>query len=227
MHPGLSTPGHVHLPPMGKARDLQRRLEGVLDRVVTLATGRGQPPDLSTILLREAERSSVEGSAGTTVPNIFVVASGTVLEPAQKSGIERRLEEQVTEAVVFRGRRFDGPMAVTLAPGGRKTEVEAAFETGDLPAWAVLTSTDDDTPVTVHHNRALIGRSKDADVVINRNGVSRNHALLWREAGRVWIADLQSANGTYVNGDPVFEVVEVRRSDVILLGDAGFVFGMA
>ena len=29
-------------------------------------------------------------------------------------------------------------------------------------------------------------------------GVSRNHALIWREAGSAWIDDLGSANGTGV-----------------------------
>ena len=191
-----------------------------------MALGRGRSPDLGAVLLGEAERSAVEGPAGTTIPNVFVVASSMVSQPTEKSEVERRLADQISGEAIHRGHRFDGPIAVTLAPGGRRPEVGAVFEPGDLPAWSVLTATDDDIPMTVHHNRALIGRSKDGDVVINKNGISRKHALLWREAGRVWIADFQSANGTYVNGDPVFEVVEVRRSDLIMFGDAGFVFGM-
>jgi hypothetical protein len=199
---------------MSKGGDLQRKLGDLLERAVTLATGRSRPPDLGTVLLGEAERCVIEGPAGPTIPNVFVVAAGEIPEPPERAAIERRLEDHIVEAAVYLGRRFDGPIDVRLAPGGRRPEIETAFAVGDLPAWAVLTAADDDEPVTVHHNRAVIG-------------VSRKHALLWREAGRVWIADLQSANGTYVNGDPVYDVVEVRRSDLILFGNAGFVFGMA
>jgi len=188
------------LPFMTKARELKQRLRILVDQAVALATGSDRSPDLGAVILREAERSAVEQTAGPTIPNIFVVAAGTIPEPPERSGIERRLEDLVTEAAIHRGRRFNGPISVKLAPGGRKPEVETAFESGDVPAWAVLTAVDDDTPIAVHHNRAIIGRSKDADVVANKNGVSRRHALLWREAGRVWIADLQSANGTYVGG---------------------------
>ncbi|MFH2072298.1 MAG: FHA domain-containing protein [Actinomycetota bacterium] len=212
---------------MSKGGDLQRKLGDLLERAVTLATGRNRPPDLGTVLLGEAERCVIEGPAGPTIPNVFVVAAGEIPEPSERAAIERRLEDHIVEAAVYLGRRFDGPIDVRLAPGGRRPEIETAFAVGDLPAWAVLTAADDDEPVTVHHNRAVIGRSKDGDVIVNRDGVSRKHALLWREAGRVWIADLQSANGTYVNGDPVYDVVEVRRSDLILFGNAGFVFGMA
>lgn len=212
---------------MSKGGDLQKRLIGLVERAVTLATGRGSAPDLTAVAMHHAGRAAIEGPAGPTIPNVFIVASGTPPEPAEKSMAERHLAEVITEMTAHRGWRVDGPVSVKLAPGGRKPEVETAFEVGDLPVWCMLTSTDDDTPITVHHNRALIGRSKDGDVVINKNGVSRKHALLWREAGRVWIADFQSANGTFVNGDRVYDVVEVRRGDLIMFGDTGFVFGMA
>ncbi|MCJ7725386.1 MAG: FHA domain-containing protein [Acidimicrobiia bacterium] len=212
---------------MSKVRDLRQRLGGLLSQAVTLATGRGQSPDLSVFLLGAAERAAIEQPAGITIPNVFVVAAGEVPETVARSAAERHLEDRVTEAAIHRGTRFEGPITVTLAPGGTQPEVETAFESGPLPPWAALTAVGDGTPMTVHHNRALIGRSKDGDVVINENGVSRTHALLWREAGRVWIADLQSANGTFVNDDPVYEVVEVLPADVIVFGNAGFVFGMA
>lgn len=212
---------------MSKASDLRNRLGGLFEQAVGLATGRGQPPDLTGVLLSAAEGAAVERPAGPTIPNVFVAALGEVQEPATRSVAQRNLEDRVTQAAVHRGLRFEGPISVTLAPGGKKPEVETAFEPGPLPAWGTLTGTEDGTPVTVHHNRSLVGRSKDGDVIVNVNGVSRTHALLWRELASVWIADLQSANGTFVNGEPVYEVVEVRPGDVILLGNAGFVFGLA
>lgn len=227
MNRGPRPPRALHLRVMSKASDLRHRLGGLFEQAVNLATGRGQPPDLTGVLLGSAERAIVERAAGPTIPNVFVVAFGEVPEPTARSTTHRNLEGRVTQAAVHRGLRFEGPIAVTLAPGGKRPEVETAFEPGLLPAWAALSGTEDGHPVTIHHNRALVGRSKDCDVVVNQNGVSRTHALLWRELGRVWIADLQSANGTLVNGEPVFEVVEVHPADVIVFGDAGFVFGFS
>jgi pSer/pThr/pTyr-binding forkhead associated (FHA) protein len=46
-----------------------------------------------------------------------------------------------------------------------------------------------------------IGRSPDKNVVLTQDTVSRNHAVIGRDAeGRLYIKDTGSANGTYVNG---------------------------
>ncbi|KAG8794624.1 hypothetical protein FRC17_008266 [Serendipita sp. 399] len=53
----------------------------------------------------------------------------------------------------------------------------------------------------------MIGRHIDAETVpTDENGyfsssvVSRRHAEIWKEAGTIWIQDLGSSNGTYING---------------------------
>jgi pSer/pThr/pTyr-binding forkhead associated (FHA) protein len=55
----------------------------------------------------------------------------------------------------------------------------------------------------IGRNRALVGRSESADVTIAHDDVSRRHALIWREGGRVFLRDLASANGTLVDGVPL------------------------
>ena len=47
--------------------------------------------------------------------------------------------------------------------------------------------------------RTAIGRSPDADVFLDDVTVSRNHALLVQRRDGVYIDDLGSLNGTYVN----------------------------
>ncbi|MEA2481357.1 MAG: hypothetical protein QOJ07_3279 [Thermoleophilaceae bacterium] len=47
--------------------------------------------------------------------------------------------------------------------------------------------------------QARIGRSPDSDVFLDDVTVSRNHALLVRRRDGVYIDDLGSLNGTYVN----------------------------
>lgn len=52
---------------------------------------------------------------------------------------------------------------------------------------------------TVTEDRVSIGRSPDAGVFLDDVTVSRNHALLVRRRDGLYIDDLGSLNGTYVN----------------------------
>lgn len=45
-----------------------------------------------------------------------------------------------------------------------------------------------------------IGRGRDNDIVIENLAVSRNHSRIKRQNGKYVLIDLNSANGTYVNG---------------------------
>jgi pSer/pThr/pTyr-binding forkhead associated (FHA) protein len=68
-------------------------------------------------------------------------------------------------------------------------------------------------------NRALLGRGSESDVTLNDDRVSRRHALLWREAGVVYLRDLGSSNGTRVNGRRVSgDPVEVAWGSTLDLG---------
>ena len=50
------------------------------------------------------------------------------------------------------------------------------------------------TPITV------LGRGAEADVVVDDAGVSRRHAEVHMDGARVWVVDLGSTNGTFVDG---------------------------
>ena len=52
---------------------------------------------------------------------------------------------------------------------------------------------------TVEGDRVGIGRSPDAEVFLDDVTVSRNHALIVRRQDGLYIDDLGSLNGTYVN----------------------------
>ncbi|HEU5425112.1 MAG TPA: FHA domain-containing protein, partial [Nitrolancea sp.] len=62
-----------------------------------------------------------------------------------------------------------------------------------------------------------IGRAPENDVVINDLLVSRNHAELHREGGQYVLVDLDSANGTYVNGKRITRA-PIGAGDYITIG---------
>lgn len=64
----------------------------------------------------------------------------------------------------------------------------------------------------------IIGRDKaTAKVVIEDGKVSRNHCRVWSQAGEYWIKDLDSSNGTWVNGAQVAQV-KLQAGDEISVG---------
>src|SRR3954469_12899355 len=71
---------------------------------------------------------------------------------------------------------------------------------------------------------AVIGRSRDADVVLDDPNVSRRHAEV-RPSGGSWIVnDLGSTNGIKVNGRRVDGPQSLKRGDVIELGTSRVTF---
>ena len=66
-----------------------------------------------------------------------------------------------------------------------------------------------------------VGRDEDNDLVLDRPNVSKHHMRLRRRQGKIEVLDLQSTNGTYLNGRivPPDEPRTVGRSDRIYLGD--------
>ena len=66
---------------------------------------------------------------------------------------------------------------------------------------------------------SVLGRER-ADIVIEDPGVSRRHASVRPLADGLEIRDLQSANGTWVNGDRVDGARALVPGDVIKIGNA-------
>lgn len=68
-------------------------------------------------------------------------------------------------------------------------------------------------PVTV------IGRHPRATIRFDNGFVSSEHAQLSWNGGRWWLTDLNSTNGTLLNGRSVSSPTEIRYGDVIEIGD--------
>lgn len=63
-----------------------------------------------------------------------------------------------------------------------------------------------------------IGRSRDCDIPISDDLVSRKHASLNVRSGRATVEDLGSRNGTYLNGNRLENRAEVGHLDQITVG---------
>ncbi len=70
----------------------------------------------------------------------------------------------------------------------------------------------------VDDQQATLGRSSKADMHVNDVGISRKHAQLISYGEDVFIEDLQSANGTYLNGNRLDRRLQLQDGDKITLG---------
>lgn len=82
--------------------------------------------------------------------------------------------------------------------------------------------------VIVPENRAQVRRSLTGEVVLGRDPsctvplddgyLSRRHCAVVRRGDKVWVRDLGSYNGTYVNGVRIHEECELLAGDVLKVG---------
>jgi DNA-binding winged helix-turn-helix (wHTH) protein len=78
--------------------------------------------------------------------------------------------------------------------------------------------------VSLAEGTTTIGRSLECDVTLPSTTVSRCHARVVLAAGRVTLEDLQSKNGTFVNGTRIERPTALADGDQIRLGNVPMVY---
>jgi hypothetical protein len=222
------------------------RFEQRLDRLVNGAFARAfkaevQPVEIASSLQREMDdRSAVVSRGRTVVPNVFHVE----LSPhdherlnVYADTLSGELAGMVREYAEEQRYTFVGPIEVslgrddTLETGLFRVHSEAKADVVATPqARSTTTAVRSGAPLLVAGDAAhaltrsvtRIGRGTDVDIRVDDPGVSRHHAevLLGRE---VVLRDLNSTNGTYVDGVQVGETV-LHDGAVIQLGGTRLTF---
>lgn len=65
--------------------------------------------------------------------------------------------------------------------------------------------------------QVLVGRSPECDLMLDDRSISRRHAQLFFREGRWILIDLESTNGSYINGERV-QRAELLPGDVVTIG---------
>lgn len=133
------------------------------------------------------------------------------VEQAVSARSRAQLEELVRDLPAQRRlRRFVA--AATASLSALTAEAEAAWREPRIPRLALP------------RGRAMvtIGRAHDCDCVLADETVSRRHALI-RQVGDSWLlTDLNSTNGTRLNGWRLVEETEIRLGDRVSFGAARY-----
>jgi len=203
-------------------RALERMVEGAFARAFQTSV---RPIELGRRLTREMDEHRTIGVRGQEVaPNSFTVA---LCEPDYadladvRDTLARQLEEAAREHARDEGYAFMGPVEVeitfnpVLRPG--RFEVEGRLREGPGGGAGSLVLADG-RRVRLGDEPATIGRLPDCTISLSDPNSSRTHAEVRQHADGWMVVDLNSTNGTKVNGSPVRERV-LQDGDEITVGN--------
>jgi hypothetical protein len=148
-----------------------------------------------------AEHARRENYALLTPPRVLLETDDDL--DVGMFGIATRLAQvepaaaELPEAAARGATMVYAPMPAVAQP----TEAASPVELGIEPEVAVLTWKGGRHEAT--RPRAVVGRSKDADIQVPDPNVSRRHAELRKEGSAYWLVDLDSTNGIEVRGKRV------------------------
>ncbi len=228
---------------------LLERFEDSLDRLVNGAFARAfkaevQPVEIASALQREVnDRAAVIDRQRTVIPNVFHVELSehdykrlAVFKDALQTelatlvrdyGAEQRYTllgpVQVTLALddeldtgIFRV-RSEARAEVSSQPHGRPGEPGAVDVDARQPRLEV-----GGTAYPLVRAITRLGRGSDTDIRIEDPGASRHHCEI--VLGQpVLVRDLNSTNGTFVNGERVSQV-EIADGTTVMIGSTHLVF---
>jgi hypothetical protein len=204
----------------------ERRVERTVEDVFARAfKSKVKPIELGRRLCREMDDNrSIDVRGRTIVPNSFqFVLAPTDAEPFAEihDALVKELIQAAHEHAADERYSFMGPVAIELhedaeQPTGRFTCTARMLDGASMPAQGTLVLTDGQR-LAIAGAPISIGRLPDCDVQVHDSNVSRRHAEIRFVDGHHVVIDLQSTNGTRVNGGPVTQQV-LNYGDLITVG---------
>lgn len=96
-------------------------------------------------------------------------------------------------------------------------------------AYLKLINRKDSLPFKINEHYTIdeilsLGRRGSNDIVIKDPYVSKNHFQIIKDEGNYFLEDLNSSNGTYLNGELLEDAVELKNGDIIKVGNVEFLF---
>ena len=93
-----------------------------------------------------------------------------------------------------------------------------------MPTLTIQHGYDKQQELEVKEGKMVIGRELDCDIIMNTSNCSRHHACVTRKGNKVYVEDLNSSNGTFVNSTPIDTSYELKHLDIMQIAETVFIF---
>lgn len=201
-----------------------------LERVIVTAEYKTPPYRVKQALLAAAE--GIPGILEKPTPDVYVLGFDDsairyelriwIEDIGQRPRIQSDVRGRVWEEFSRRGIVIPFPIrTVQVAPRSRKTTESAP--SGRL---FVALGADAGHDLEVGSTRVLVGRSRGCDLALTDTQASKEHVAIELQPEGFVLTDLETSNGTKVNGQSVTRVV-LQHLDRIVIGDSVLVFEAA
>jgi phosphoserine phosphatase RsbU/P len=78
--------------------------------------------------------------------------------------------------------------------------------------------------ILIDKNPFTIGRAAECDLILDRSGISKRHTRVLFDGEQFSIEDLESKNGTYVNGTRIRTLTLLKHNDLVTLSGLDLLF---
>ena len=108
--------------------------------------------------------------------------------------------------------------AQTPSPSPRQAPTPMHQGGGHTPTLVVTGGALAGTTLPLGRSDIIVGRSPDSALVLNDTYSSSRHARFFPSQGAWWVEDLQSTNGTYINGQKISTPVQLHPGMAVTIG---------
>lgn len=234
---------------MGLLDNVERGIEKVVRGAFSHGSAEVQPVEIANRLRRELDNKAMTLAAGRTLaPNIFDTRlSETDFKRAQEwgSSLAEELCDVVIRHVNSQNYTLQGPVRVSFTRDPELKagifEVQSRTEKSSEPSAAAPRPQQPSAPArqpaqlqpvldidgqrySLNAASVVLGRSSDADIMVDDTGVSRRHLEIRSGNGRTRAVDLGSTNGSYVNGQKINGEIDLTDGATISMGRTKITF---
>ncbi|MFF1383848.1 FhaA domain-containing protein [Arthrobacter sp. NPDC058288] len=229
-------------------RGIEKAVRGVFS---TGSRAQVEPVEIASRLRREVDHKAITIAAGRTLaPNVFDVRlSEDDFKRAQEWGtpLAEELCDVVINHVRSQGYTLQGSVRISFRPDGEiragdfeidsKTEKASGSSTAPPVPRNNVPAAPSRQPVrlqpvldidgqrySLNAASIVLGRSSEADILVDDTGVSRRHLEIRTANGTTEAVDLGSTNGSYVNGRKVVGSVDLTDGSTITMGRTKIIF---
>ncbi|MEO3931491.1 DUF3662 and FHA domain-containing protein [Micrococcaceae bacterium Sec7.4] len=227
-------------------RGIEKAVRGVFS---TGSRAQVEPVEIASHLRREVDNKALTIAAGRTLaPNVFdVLLSDADFQRAQEWGtpLAEELCDVVINHVRSQGYTLQGPVRISFRRDEERRagdfEITSRTEKSPSPAQPAAHGGMPAAPTrqpsrmqpvldidgqrySLNAPSIVLGRSSEADILIDDTGVSRRHLEIRTGTGTAQAVDLGSTNGSYVNGHKIVGSSELTDGTTITMGRTKIIF---